>query len=123
MMHGFEPVNLSWRGKRYRIPARGMLPLIAQIEEILTQGTNKAAVEVLTRPGGPGFAKIAQVLGAVLRHVGEEVSDDEIYAQIDQAIADGEVDDVSAAQAVAFEVLSMISPAVARKVNGEAPGK
>ncbi|PJE27154.1 hypothetical protein PSM7751_03720 [Pseudooceanicola marinus] len=120
--HGFQPVTLQWRGETITIPARGILPLVAEIEEILQHGTSDAAIEVLTRPSGPGFVKISQCLGAALRHMGKRVTDEEIYLSIDGALAKGDFEQVSAARALTIELIGIVSPALSREFEAEDAG-
>lgn len=72
----FEEVRLKWNGAEYVIPPDNVLTAIAKIEDVLTLGE-------LANYQGRGrlpLAKLAIAFGAVLRHAGCRVKDEEVYA-------------------------------------------
>ncbi len=74
----FEPVALEWLGKEHRIPADNVLRGIAKVEEVITL-PQLVAYEL--RDSVP-VAHLSMAYGALLRHAGAEVKDEEVYASI-----------------------------------------
>lgn len=71
----FEEVRLSWKGKDYVIPANDVLRAIAKVEDVLTLGELGSA----RGDGRVPYAKLASAFGALLRHAGASVTDEEVY--------------------------------------------
>ena len=71
----FEKVVLTWEGRQYTIPPTRILQCIAKIEEVITLVELNRYVLAGTAP----LARLAQAYGAVLRHAGANVADDEVY--------------------------------------------
>lgn len=76
-MSGFSEIKLTWGGKTYSIPPRGRLEAIAAIEEVLTLDELMRSEK---KP--PSFAKVAMAYGNLLRHLGADASDDDVYASL-----------------------------------------
>lgn len=75
MMSDFETVNLTWKGKAYRIAPDRVMRAIAVVEEKVTlselvemQSTNRIKISVL-----------AEAYANLLRYAGAEVKDAEVY--------------------------------------------
>ena len=69
------PVTLTYNDKQYEIPADSILPLIAQIEDVIT-------LSQLIDTQKPSPAKLSMAFGIALRHAGAKVTDSEIYASV-----------------------------------------
>lgn len=78
----FEDKRITWDGKVYVIPARRVLEGIALIEEHLTLPELLSYGARQTVP----MAKIAKAYGALLRHAGADLTDDDVYIGIFGAI-------------------------------------
>jgi len=111
-MKGFEDVTLSWAGKDYVVPADRQLMLIAEIEDALSGPNNVPAVAVLTRPAGPGHARLASAYGAALQYAGAEVSEGEIYMALQEDMADGNAGVQVKLQNATLGLLAIVSPPV-----------
>lgn len=119
-MKGFDDVTLTWQGQSYTVPAGEQLPLIARVEAALAPNGGQA-ITVLFRTGGPPHAVLAQAFGAALRYAGASVTDDEIYLNIHEDIADKSRQQVAAKiQSMVWALMAVISPPVARKLAGAA---
>lgn len=70
-----SPVTLTFEDKKYEIPADKILPLIAQIENVITLGQ-------LLDEQNPAPAKLSMAYGIALRYAGAKVTDGEIYTSI-----------------------------------------
>lgn len=114
-MGSFEDIRLEWAGKEYTIKSNRMLGAIARIEDVVT-------LSELQRFGARGtvpMAKIAMAYGAVLRYMGAEVTDDEVYAGMFGATgtgADAVVNSISALVAM------MIPPQPEKPAKEPKPG-
>lgn len=116
-MQGFSDVKISWRDKEFTIPANNTLMLIAQIEGILSGGTNEQAISVLLRPGGPPYSALAASFGAAIRWAGGEVTDEEIYISMQDDMAKGGTDALAAINGSVIALLSIMSPPLASKLT------
>lgn len=109
----FKEVKLQWNGRDYVIPPDNVLMAIAKVEDILTLGELSRAMVKNTIPTG----KLAQAFGAILRHAGANVTDDEVYAGMfgsgDRARA--------ASSAVSTLLVLMIPPAELQQKGDVAP--
>lgn len=72
---GFLPVEVEWAGKKYTIPARSIMPLLAQIESHVTLAEIQSSANRGTLPQ----AKIAQAYTIVLNYLGIEIESDQVY--------------------------------------------
>jgi hypothetical protein len=72
----FQPVELSWDGEVFTIPANRVLGAIAVIEEQITFSELVAS----SSAGRPPMATIAKAFAGVLRYAGSRVTDEEVYA-------------------------------------------
>lgn len=70
----FEEVKLTWKGREYSIPPDQVLRLIAKVEDIIP-----FAELASISPRKVPFARIAAAYGAMLRHAGAAVTDEEVY--------------------------------------------
>lgn len=100
-MRIFEPITLHWEGRDYSIPPDDVLRCIAKIEDHITLIELSTASNKRTIP----LAKMAIAFGAVLRHAGAHVSDDEVYAGM---FADGNL--VNKAQVAVTTLLTLMIP-------------
>ena len=111
-MKGFSPITLTWKGQDYVVPAKGQLMLVAQVEDALIAQGGGQAIDVLLRPGGPPFTRLAAAYGAALRYAGASVSDDEVYLEMHEGIARQDVDAMAAIQSAVVEMVMIISPPI-----------
>ncbi len=119
-MKGFEPATLKWGGESFVVPADQQLMLIAQIEDALAGASGQQAINVLVRPGGPSYSRLAQAFGAALRYAGADVTDDEIYLSIMTDFADGGADVAVKVQNAVIALLQIIAPPLAMHIGGDA---
>lgn len=122
-MKGFEPVTLSWGGQAFTVPAERQLQLIAQIEDALSGATGEQAVAVLMRPNGPPYSRLAAAFGGALRYAGAQVTDDEIYMSIVEALAEQNGDVMLDVRNAVLALLAIIAPPVALSLAAPASAK
>ena len=72
----FEKIALSWQGREYSIPPDGVMQCIAKIEDVITLAQLHQAVVSQSMPLG----KLSMAYGALLRHAGARVTDEDVYA-------------------------------------------
>ena len=122
-MQGFQDTIITWKGEDFTIPAKGILTLIANLEGILSGASGEQAINVLLRPGGPSHTTLSFAFGAVLRHAGCDVSDEEIYLSIQRDLADASHDTMATVTGAIIALLSVMSPPLAQNVVGDDTGK
>ncbi|MGK7753780.1 hypothetical protein [Roseovarius sp. C03] len=123
-MKGFEPVTISWKGEAFTVPAEDQLPLIAKIEDALSDQSGRPAVLVLTTRGGPSYSRLAAAYGAAMRHAGASVTDAEIYLSITEDLAKGDAEIAEKLQNAVLGLLAIIAPPVYRQLTSRGePGK
>lgn len=101
----FTPVELEWCGKIYTVPARKVMGLISQIEDVLTL----AELQSYAIRGTAPMAKMSMAYGRALRYAGADVSDEEVY---DATFSGPERQ--AAISAALINLMRMILPASAR---------
>jgi len=115
-MQGFEDVKISWAGAEYTVPANRQLLLIASIEDALSSGAGKSALQMLMQEGGPSTSRLAMAYGAALRFAGASVSDDEIYLSIMEDMAQKDISVAVKIQSAIMALISIIAPPIAREL-------
>jgi len=127
MMQGFADVDLKWNGVTYTIKANRLLPVIADIEDVLRGTSDKPAVAVLLRAGGPSYPRLSMAYAAALQAAGASVTGDEIYLQIMQDFAESKSDAAANVQQAVLALLAIISPPLAMALSkadeGDEPGE
>ena len=119
-MSVFQPVTFEWKGDDYTIPADKVLPIIADVESIITFVELAAALDSGTKVP---LATLSMVYGMVLRYAGADVSDDECY----EAMFGDTGQNSNMAMAMQTLVYMMMPPGVLKKlqaaeaVDGDAP--
>lgn len=116
-MQGFQDQTISWKGAEYTIKAQGIMPLVAEVEDILRGNSGKSAVHVLLGRDGPSISRLAMCYGAILRHAGAAVTDDEVYLSIQSDLAEGNPEYLENASRSAALILSIISPPMSARLN------
>jgi len=119
----FEPVTLSWKGEQFVVAPERTLPLIAAIEDALMGPGGEPPVAMLTRQGGPGYARLSAAYGAALRYAGAQVTDEEIYTSIQEDFAASDNSVAVKVQGAILGLLAIISPPVSAKLTGGAAKK
>lgn len=119
MMTKFEDVTLAWRGVDYTLKAKGIMPVVAQVEDTLRGEGGKQGFQVLLQPGGPSYPRLSMAFGVALRAAGCAVTDEEIYLSITAGFASGEVDAAQTVQSAVFALLSIMSPPMALALQGD----
>lgn len=111
-MSVFKPVTLVYNAKHYLVKPNEVLPLLAQIESVISLIDLSDANRV-------PFAKVSMAYGIALRYAGARVSDDEIYQSL---FSDGAA---SAAAAAVGGLLAMMIPPeeLHTKLGGDAAKK
>lgn len=118
-MRGFDDVTVTWRGQSYIVPANRQMLLIAKVEDALGGENGDQALTVLFRRQGPPHTRLAAAFGAVLRHAGASVTDEEIYLSIqNDMISKSKGEQTAAIQACIFALLSIISPPAVASLKG-----
>jgi hypothetical protein len=110
-MSRFRDVELAWGGKQYTLPSNKLMAVIMRIEDIITLPELVRAMQL----NKPPMAKIASAYAEVLRYVGCDVKDEDVYA----GLFDGTNGHVVAAQSVAGLLQLMSPPADADIPFGE----
>lgn len=72
----FEPVTIQWSGKTYRIEPPQIMRAIAVIEDVVTLEELHKFYQRNSAPLG----KLSMAFGALLRFMGAQVTDEEIYS-------------------------------------------
>lgn len=116
-MDGFKDQRISWKGVDYTIKAQGIMPLVAEVEDVLRGNSGKSAVHVLLGQQGPSVARLSMAYGAILRYAGADVSDDEVYLSIQKDLAEGSPEYLENATRSAALILSIISPPMSARLN------
>jgi hypothetical protein len=84
-MEIFNPIELSWGGKDYKVPANRVLEAVCVCEEEVTLHELAQYAQRETAPAG----RLAKAYGAVLRYAGCQVTNDEVFsAMFRQSSAD-----------------------------------
>jgi hypothetical protein len=74
----FKEIEVVWGNETYVIPPKGVLKAIAVVEEHLT--LNDLAISSQT--GDVKLTQLSMAFGALLRHCGSRITDDEIYLSL-----------------------------------------
>lgn len=77
----FRDVTITWRGKDYVVS-----PSLRMLRTIEMMGISIFGVASSIQSGTPAFASIATIAGIMLRSAGANVSDDEIFADMQNAL-------------------------------------
>lgn len=117
-MQGFQDITLSWRGAEYTLRARGIMPVVASVEDAIRGDSPRQAIQILLQPGGPSYPRIAMAFGTALRAAGCSVTDEEIHLSIVDGFANGDVDAAATVQHAIIVILSIISPPMAMALAG-----
>lgn len=112
-MQGFSDVTLTWQGAEYTLPAKGIMPVVAQIEDAIRGDSPRQAIEILLQPGGPSFPRLSMAFAVALRSAGCGVKDEEVYLTITDGFAKGDGSTAFAVQEAIISILSIISPPMA----------
>ncbi|QFT81163.1 hypothetical protein FIU89_11135 [Roseovarius sp. THAF27] len=116
-MRGFEDISVCWMGVDYTLKARGIMPLVASIEDIISGTSGVAAVAILMgQNGGPTVSRVSMAFAAMLRHAGADVSDDEVYLSVQGELLEGSGDALSAMSEACNLLLAIVSPPLAEKM-------
>jgi len=83
-MSVFRDVTITWRGKDYIVT-----PSLRTLRTIEMMGISLFAVASSISTGAPAFGSLASIAGVLLRSAGANVSDDEIYAELQRALTSG----------------------------------
>lgn len=119
-MRAFADVPVSWAGKKYLIRANQVMQVIARVEGVLTfHELNEFTRQKRTIATG----KVAMAYGVVLRFLGIEVEDEEIYLKMFPSAENPTDYEAEVAQAVTGLMALMLPPDTVVKSlgNGEAP--
>lgn len=108
----FDPIEIEYNGTVKTIKPNEIMPLIAQIERIISLPRLMEAVQ----SGEPPMAALAMAYGKILRYAGVNVTDGDVYAEM----FSGE-GAMSAATAAAQTVLALMVPP--NVLKGEQPKK
>lgn len=114
-MKGFQDQVLSWNGAEYTLTARGIMPLVAEVEDILTGSSGQTAGQVLmSRRASP--SRVSMAYAAMLRWAGCEVSDEEVYLSMQDDLAEGRSDYLSTYMTATAALLEIVSPPMSEKL-------
>lgn len=117
-MRGFEDITVRWKGADYTLKARGIMPLVASIEDIISGTSGVPAVAILMgQNGGPTVSRVSMAFAAMLRHAGAKVSDDEVYLSVQGELLDGSGEALSAMSQACNLLLAIVSPPLAEKMT------
>lgn len=120
-MRGFEDVVIGWNGAEYTVKARAIMPLIATVEDIISGQSGVPAVALLMgERGGPTVSRLCMAFGAILRHAGAKVEDEEIYLSVQDELLAGSGEALTAMSSACDKLLAVISPPVSQKMEDAA---
>lgn len=128
-MDRFEPVTLGWGEHTWEVPPDRVLRLVARVEDALVEDSDQTALALLTRPQGPGLARLARAYGVALRYAaaqagakrGDVPTDDEIYLSIEGKMGEGRgVEAMSAIQSHVLALFAIIAPQTYQAATGKA---
>ena len=123
MMQGFEDVTLTYKGVDYVIPANRVLMAVADVEDAVRGTGQRAALQILLQSGGPPLPRLAMGYAAALKAAGANVSADEIYLAMQEALAQGDAAEVmNGAQSAVMALIAIISPPMAREILKQTGG-
>jgi hypothetical protein len=74
----FEPIELTWRGDPYVIPANRVLAAIDQVERVITLGELSAAGATGVLP----LARLSRAYATLLNFAGCRVRNEEVYGAL-----------------------------------------
>lgn len=111
----FEKIRLIWNGKEYSIPPDQVMMCIAKVEDVITM---KELAEIAEKKSLP-LGKISMAFGAVLRHAGADVSDEEVY----DGMFKGGAAQRQGLQAINALLSMMVPPKHLRGTEEPEPGK
>lgn len=77
-MGAFDDVHLEWKGKKLLLRSDRVLGGLARVESVITLPELSLYVSRGTAPP----AKLSMAYGALLRYVGQDVTDDEVYLEM-----------------------------------------
>lgn len=117
-MDGFSDVTIEWRGVPYTIPANRMMPLVHQVEDIV-MGTRGVQALVLLLNGWVGHGRLSSAYAAVLRYAGCQVSDADVYLQLQRDIANGGGEVAAQMSIWGAELAAIISPPINEALNAD----
>lgn len=81
----FRDVTITWRGKEYSVT-----PSLRLLRTIEMMGISLFAVASSVSSGAPAFASMASIAGVLLRSAGANVTDEEIYAEMQKSLQSGD---------------------------------
>lgn len=88
-MSVFRDVTITWRGKEYIVT-----PSLRMLRTIEMMGISLFAVASSVSSGAPAFASMSAIAGVMLRSAGADVSDDDIYAEMQKSLTSGNTQSV-----------------------------
>jgi len=119
---GFEDIALEWRGKKYKVKARGpqgRMMAGAKIEQVVTLGELS---QHLSRGAVP-HVTLCQAYGALLRHVGATATDEEVMDWLGEALEDGDPDGMGQRIGVMIEHIgSILTPGRGQQLKAAGAG-
>ena len=83
-MSVFRDVTITWRGKDYIVT-----PSLRMLRTIEMMGISLFSVATSISSGAPAFASLSSIAGVMLRSAGADVSDDDIYAEMQKSLTSG----------------------------------
>ena len=83
-MSVFRDVTITWRGKDYIVT-----PSIRMLRTIEMMGISLFSVATSISSGAPAFASLSSIAGVMLRSAGADVSDDDVYAEMQKSLTSG----------------------------------
>lgn len=109
-MKVFEDWRIEWNGEEVVVPSHRMMGLVHTVETVIPPLKLSAMMnELAADPSSIRPAMIAQVLSAVLRYAGKDVSEEEVYNGIF-----GRADKVYATAVTIAALIEGITPASVR---------
>lgn len=112
-MQGFQDVELHWGGASYTLRAKGILRVIAEIEDALSGDSGVPAVAILLRPHGPSHARLSRAYAIALQSAGAAVTEEEIYLAILEDFAKGRADAALNVRKAVLALLAIMAPPLA----------
>lgn len=80
----FRDIDFTWKGEVVKLESKNVMRAISVVEDVITL---KELSEYSSSPAGVRFSRLSRAYGSLLRHCGQQVSDEEVYAEMFASLA------------------------------------
>ena len=114
MAEMFKDLTLTWRGRKYTLPANRAFKCIGDVERVLSLGELHRALS----SGDAPYVSVSEAYALILQHAGDhDATGEEIYAEL----FSGPDSALTAAQALQTLVTLMVPPGLTKRAQPELP--